>query len=69
MRSATLQKLFEQVLKKEEEPVLSQSITSRQLQIMETAYAEALGDGADAETLSRLWQDIKRCKRRIEEYA
>ena len=65
MRSISLQKLFEQVLEGRRDTHTrfeSPSISQTELQEMETAYAEALGDGADAQTLAALWQEIKICK-------
>ena len=65
MRSISLQKLFEHVLEgRSDTPTRfeSASISQTELQEMETAYAEALGDGADAQTLATLWQEIKKCK-------
>jgi hypothetical protein len=40
-----------------------------ELQELETAYAEALGDGADAQTLAALWKEIRRCKSETGQYA
>lgn len=65
MRSTSLQKLFEQVLNSRNNTGIKKEplpITSRKVQEMETAYAEALGDGADAQTLAALWEEIRRCK-------
>ena len=44
-------------------------VTSMELQELETAYAEALGDGADAQTLAALWKEIRRCKSETGQYA
>lgn len=65
MSSTSLQKLFEQVLESRTDAAVrkkSLSVSARELQEMETAYAEALGDGADAQTLASLWEEILRCK-------
>lgn len=46
----------------------SLSVSPTELQEMETAYAEALGDGADAQTLAALWNEIRRCKHETKQY-
>jgi hypothetical protein len=72
MRSKSLQKLFEQVLEGRSDAAVkkaSLSVTSTEVQEMENAYAEALGDGADAQTLAALWKEIRRCKNEASEYA
>ena len=38
----------------------------REVQELEDSYAEALGDGADAQSLSLLWERIKQLSREIE---
>ncbi len=40
---------------------------TREVQELEDAYAEALGDGADAGTLTALWNRIKMLNNRINE--
>lgn len=72
MRSLSLQKLFEQVLEGGSSTVAknkSVPVSSTEVQEMETAYAEALGDGADAQTLAALWKEIRRCKNEARELA
>ncbi|HWI90433.1 MAG TPA: hypothetical protein VNT20_04120 [Flavisolibacter sp.] len=72
MRSKSLQKLFEQVLEGRSHTAIEKQIfpvTSMELQELETAYAEALGDGADAQTLAALWKEIRRCKSETGQYA
>lgn len=65
MSSTSLQKLFEQVLEGRSNAAVrkkSPAVSAKGLQEMENAYAEALGDGADAKTLAALWEEIRRCK-------
>lgn len=47
----------------------SNAVSTTELQEMETAYAEALGDGVDAQTLAALWNEIRRCKNEARSYA